>query len=543
MRNLNHLLVILGLLAMLNFVAACSDNAGDEKPSGDGDRTDGDAPDGDGGDGDAGDGDAPDGDGSDGDAPDGDGPLPGELACIVDPAAIDRAEVIAFAPASVPHDEVTFSVLVQSGAMTPDGAILWTYTSDNQPKRLKVWRTLDEAGSVALVVDSDVSPQDGYIKHRVTGLAPKTEYHYAFFAMNGEQALGRSLIGRFKTAFPEGCLAPLVIGGTHGTNFSKQPYKALEITATYDLDMFVHLGDYSYNDNAVLDGGLTKFRETVSIDAFRSIWHRTLDDPGFRELLAATGQYIVRDDHEVCDNSCLEHSNFREDIHRTGMDAMIETLPIEADGHKIWRSYRWGDTAEIFLLDQRSERLPETRETPDAIYIGREQMDWLKAELKASTAHFKIILNSVPITLFDHPIWLMAHDRWQGYPAQREEILDHIVNEGIENVWWLTGDFHLGSVNRLQSSGPYAAMWEIMMGPGGNDGNPIWSLVNGDLEIYPPEEIIPPHQFDFFYGHKATTIVTFDPIRDVVHVLFFDAETGAPLYDKELTWTPYNANP
>ncbi len=465
-----------------------------------------------------------------------DEPLPDEIGCEVDPDVEDGARSENFDPEGVAYDTNVFTVLVQAGSMTESEAILWTYAEDDQPKRLRVWRQGEEAGTVKLVFDEDVTPAEGYIKRRVMGLAARTDYSYAFFTMDGESFVGRSMIGHFRTAFPPGCLAPLVIGGTHGTNAGKQPFKALEITATYDLDLFVHLGDYSYNDGAVLDDGA--FREEVTSENFRTIWKRTLDDPGMRALLPSTGQYIVRDDHEVCDNSCLEDSDFREEIHFTGMDAFIETTPVDAEGYKLWRSYEWGDTAEIFLLDCRSERVPDTRQTEEATYIGPGQMAWLKQSLSDSQAHFKIILNSVPITLFDHVIWLMDFDRWQGYAAQREELLDFILDEGIENVWWLTGDFHLGSVNRVQSSGEYASMWEIMMGPGGNDGNPIWPLYNGELPIYTPEEIAPPEQFDFFYGEKATTIVTFDPIRDTVHVLFFDAETGESLYDKELAWTP-----
>lgn len=479
-------------------------------------------------------------DGDETEATDGDSdePLPDEMGCEVDAASIDGGELVDFVAEDITHDREVFSVLVQSGSMTKDAAIVWTYVEDNQPKRLRIWRETPEAGQIALVFDDTVTPTDGFIKERIGGLAPKTEYHYAFFTMEGDTPQSRSMIGRFKTAFPEGCLAPIVIGGTHGTNFNKQPFKALEITSTYDLDMFIHLGDYSYNDSAVLADG--RFREEVKIEDYRALWRRTLDDEGFRRLLSATGQYIVRDDHEVCDNSCLEAEKFREDILHTGLNSFLENTPVEAsDGYKFWRSYRWGDTAEIFVLDCRTERKPETRESEQAVYIGQAQMDWLKEELASSEAHFKIILNSVPITLFDHHIWLMQHDRWQGYQAQREEILSHIIDAGVENVWWLTGDFHLGSVNRIQSSGAYASMWEIMMGPGGNDGNPIWPMVNGQMELFPPEEVVPPEQFDFFYGEKATTIVTFDPIRDNVHIRFFDAETGEVLYDKKLQWIPY----
>jgi len=465
--------------------------------------------------------------------------LPDEMGCEVDAQSVDYAQTIQLDPESISLNTEVFTMLIQSGSMTKNEATLWTYAADNLSKRLKVWRESEVADSIELVFDEDVNAEEGYIKHRVSGLAPKTEYYYAFFEQADSEPTGRSMIGRFKTAFPDGCMAPLVIGGTHGTNYAKKPYKALEITATYDLDMFVHLGDYTYNDDAVWKD--LNFLDQPSMEKNRELWVKTLDDPGFEALLPTTGLYIVRDDHEICDNMCLENNDFEQEFFYTGMDSLFETTPIEHEDYKLWRSYKWGDTAEIFLLDCRSERVPDSRETEDATYIGALQMEWLKEGLKNSNAHFKIIMNSVPITKFDHPIWFMEFDRWQGYPAQREELLDHIVDSGIENVWWLSGDFHLGSVNRVESSGPYASMWEIMMGPGGNDGNPIWPFVNGELDMYPPEEVVPSQQFDFLYGLKATTIVTFDPIKDTVHILFFDAETGESLYDKEISWEPISA--
>ena len=67
---------------------------------------------------------------------------------------------------------------------------------------------------------------------------------------------------------------------------------------------------------------------------------------------------------------------------------------------RIWRSFRWGHSAEVFVLDCRGERRPSTRSvnpTRESVYISRAQMDWLKAGLRASPAVFKFIVNSVPI--------------------------------------------------------------------------------------------------------------------------------------------------
>ena len=114
-----------------------------------------------------------------------------------------------------------------------------------------------------------------------------------------------------------------------------------------------------------------------------------------------------------------------------------------------------------FILDCRQERTPSRGE-----YVSVAQMTWLKSALSSSPCHFKVILNSVPIAQLPD-VWLMEDDRWQGYPRQRDELLNFIVDTPIDNVWFLAGDFHIGAVWRVESSGPRQQIWEILCGPGG----------------------------------------------------------------------------
>ena len=89
--------------------------------------------------------------------------------------------------------------------------------------------------------------------------------------------------------------------------------------------------------------------------------------------------------------------------------------------NRLWRSYRWGRTAEILLLDARTERLPSTR-LDDGVYLGDEQLEHVKTRLAESDCAFKIVLNSVPVTTMP-PVWPSDDDRWQGYQRQRDELL------------------------------------------------------------------------------------------------------------------------
>jgi len=156
-------------------------------------------------------------------------------------------------------------------------------------------------------------------------------------------------------------------------------------------------------------------------------------------------------------------------------------------------------------------------------------MDWLKNALVASPCHFKIILNSVPITeLSEH--WPSAEDRWQGYPAQRAELLDFLDSADLDNVWFISGDFHLGSVGRVDLPGVRRNRWEILVGPGATVSNPLALL--GETIPEQRDKYFPVEQFIYFNYRWSSTVLTFDPERDAVRVVFTQAEDGQVAFDQ-----------
>jgi alkaline phosphatase D len=134
-----------------------------------------------------------------------------------------------------------------------------------------------------------------------------------------------------------------------------------------------------------------------------------------------------------------------------------------------------------------------------------------------------VVLNSVAITNMPLAWDLGAEDRWEGYPAQRDELLEFIYDNELRNVWFLTGDFHIGFVGRVEPRGPGNNLYEIALGPGGNGPNPLGvglSLLD---------------QFEFHtVDPEVATYLTFDPLEDVVRVVFTDKD-GEVLYDESLS--------
>lgn len=452
--------------------------------------------------------------------PTSDSPRPTELT--VD-RSVDGATSVAFDPSAVAEDAAHFDLGVQAGAMREGTAILWTHVSDPGAVTLRVWRESDAAGEVMLAVEQPADSADGgFVHSAVSGLAPATRYSYAYFTGSAPAFGGRSPIGSFVTPPPPRMASTIRVAASTCTNQSSAPFEALTRMAAEDPDVFVHVGDILYQDG------------NTTLPEYRATWAAQLADPGFRDILTATGAYWTWDDHEVTDSG--DYYDIPDAQRDIAHDTYFESLaaePIDRGGQRsLYTSYAWGDAVEFIVMDSRGERDPSSRLTPAARYVSPEQLAFVQARLMNSTARFKVVLNSVPITNLPIPPWALEEDRWQGYAAQREALVSFIVDNAIENVWFLTGDFHLGFVSRLDVDGGARDIWEIAVGPGGSaGGNPIPLLVdNGTLD---EEDAFPCGMFA--YWSSATNVATtidFDGGAGTVHVVFTDAASGEALFDE-----------
>lgn len=432
-----------------------------------------------------------------------------------EPEPNDGARLIDFDPVAIPADPEAFPIGVQASGLESTSALLLAAATSGEAQRLRIWRDA-EPGRVKLVQELELQPEDGFLRTRIRGLGPG-RYRYAFFDSNLSR---RSPIGTFRTPFAPDDLRPLSIGGLVCSHQRNRPFRALELVAADPPDVLCHLGDMSYNDAA------------RTLDEYRALWRDQLSQPGYVDAFASAGLYATWDDHEIDNNFSM--TSVEPERFAAGRQAYLETVAIEPGvGGRLWRSYRWGKTAEFFVLDCRSERLPSTRQTPEAQYLSRAQLDWLKDGLVRSPCRYKVILNSVPITRFPE-LWAPGlADRWEGYPAQRAELLDHLVAQDLTGVLFLTGDFHCGFISRIEPEGPASRYFEIAVGPTANGPNPLTIL--SESGAVPRGDVFPEGQFLFGSGVvAATTTVTLDPLNEEVGVRFVDARSatkGNVLYD------------
>jgi alkaline phosphatase D len=389
----------------------------------------------------------------------------------------------------------SFPLGLASGDATPWSSMVWTRYAGAASLVVAVWQ-MDGARHTRVLLAPAV-PVDGFVHVDVIALTPGAVHRYAFMEQVNGALVRRSPIGRFRTAPAPDALVPVTFGAVSCTANGRTMSTLERAGARTDLDLFCLLGDTSYNDGA------------ASRTDFRGRWAENLGTTGYRRLRQNIGLCATWDDHEVTNDWNPETTS--STLVATATGAFFEHLPIRRSAeapNRVYRKFRWGSTAEFFVLDSRSERRPSTRNGSGAQYLSRAQMDWLKNGLATSPAVFKVVLNSVPITNFPGLFDFVANDRWEGYPAARNEILGWVDGRAIPGVLWVAGDFHMASTGRVSASGAGSRAIEVLAGPGAQVANPLGLTLLGN------------RQFDYVSLANNYASLALDPMSRQVRVTY-----------------------
>ncbi|MFE5550113.1 alkaline phosphatase D family protein [Streptomyces sp. NPDC056534] len=382
---------------------------------------------------------------------------------------------------------------VASGDPLPDGIVLWTRVTpvpDAAPGS-GLGNATDVEWSVATdprfttAIASGVirtGPQtDHTVKADVRGLKPATTYWYRFRVQGVE-----SPVGRTRTApAPHANVDQLRFGVVSCANWEAgyfSPYRHL--VARGDLEAVLFLGDYIYEyatgEYSARDLVVRVHKpahEIVSLADYRLRHGTYKTDPDLQALHASLPAIAIWDDHEFANNATPEgaenHQPLTEGTWSARMaaakQAYFEWMPVRTSvAGTTYRWLRYGKLADIALLDLRSFRSAQGNwgpggdvDDPDRTLTGRAQMDWLKSGLTRSDAAWRLIGNSVmmsPVKFLSLPAYLLRPlakllglpqeglaintDQWDGYTADRRELLDHLKATRIEDTVFLTGDIH-----------------------------------------------------------------------------------------------------
>jgi alkaline phosphatase D len=358
--------------------------------------------------------------------------------------------------------------------------------------RLEVARDRDFRHVVASHTIATSGARNHSVKARVGHLAPHERYFYRF-----ETRDRHSPVGRFQTALPADSRQAVRFAFFSCADYTHGYYNGYELMRDEDVDFVVCLGDYIYAEayhsvaggTGVRDDHIGKVnpqhsnyvREALTLADYRAKYALYRSDRSLRDLHARFPMITIWDDHEVQDNYAggetdggldpsLRYSQTRR---RGAYKAFFESMPFYGGPTKqVYRHLRHGRHVDLILPDQRKYRANQPCGDAVAVpcadydqprnFLGRRQMGWLKRRLSASKATWKVIGSEtmmMPAKVTGGAYY--GFDNWQGYPQEREELLAHIKDEGIDDVVFITGDIHLflaGDVRTNLGNGPSVAV-------------------------------------------------------------------------------------
>jgi alkaline phosphatase D len=391
-----------------------------------------------------------------------------------------------------------------SGDVSAGSAVVWA-RADRAARMQLEYSTLESFKTIIGVASTEALPERDFTsKVLLEGLPPGQDIFYRIrFEDIGEAGIsGETQVGHFRTAPREqGSISFVWSGDTAGQGWGIDPSRGGMRTYRTMLenspDFFIHSGDHVYADCPVpaelkLPNGeiwrnlVTEEKSDVahSLAQFRGNYKYNLLDDNLRAFNAQVPMLAQWDDHEVTNDwspiGTADETGYAEDgtsrLVARARRAFHEFMPIRPFPEQAGRVYRkigYGPLLDVFLIDMRSYRDStwNKRDDPtDAFILGPVQLAWLKRELAASEATWKVIAADLPIGLISED----AIGLGDGPPQRREceiaDLLFFMKRAGIRNTVWLTADMHYTAAHRYD---PNRAVFQ--------DFEPFWEFVSGPL--------------------------------------------------------------
>ncbi len=406
--------------------------------------------------------------------------------------------IATFAPLSASGQMFTLPNGVASGDVTQTSAVLWAHSTALGEVMFE-YSTFDDFGIIDGYETVVVGDMNQPVKVELSGLIPATQYYYRITDAQNEAA-----VGQFRTPCDIGNYAGFRFGAS-GDWQQAPPFPSLKNVPEHNLDFFIKLGDSIYADSET--PALPGIFQARTLEDFRIKHNENLSARFGSNIMAvmnaSTSILATIDDHEIVDNFAggaipgqspdaqdvhpLEPPLFTDEVnfvnetqvYQDAMQAFQEYHPIRSEvwntpndvlmhgKPKFYRKATYGSDAVVVMLDSRSFRnapLPVVTDpfdanetaaflastfTADRTLLGRAQVECLKNDLFDSQQDgitWKFVIIPEPIQNFGI---INAEDRFEGYAAERTELLKFIHDNNIENVVFIAADFHGTIVNNL----------------------------------------------------------------------------------------------
>ena len=407
---------------------------------------------------------------------------------------------------------------IQFGDVSDGHAMVWSRSDQASRMMIEYAYNSEFNNSVKVTGPYATAESDFTAKQDLTGLlAGKDVYVKVWFEdLTNERNVGEAVIGNFHTIGKNENIRFVWGGdvGGQGWGINKEfgGMKIFETMRQVEPQFFIQSGDSVYSDgpikesvvapngqiwNNIVTPEVSKVAETLN--EFRGRYKYNLLDDNLRRFNAEVPQIWQWDDHEVA-NNWSDSKDLYGDSRYVVKDvpllvsyaaqAFHEYAPLRPhtadEPMRIYRKVSYGKLLDVFVLDMRSYRGPNTAnmqpvEGPDTAFLGEVQVNWLKRELKASKATWKVISADMPIALnvsddyVNNPPqkWEAVANGNDGPAAGREleiaRVLKFIKQKHIENIVWLTADVHYAAAHYFNpekaATDEFTPFWEFVSGP------------------------------------------------------------------------------
>ena len=376
---------------------------------------------------------------------------------------------------------------VASGDPTTTSLVLWARVDDASAP---VTWTLVGADATVEATGRTQPDDQGVVRVEVDGLQSGVDYRYWFdIRDDGDVDAGggeRSPVGHTRTLAtrPDS----IRLGIACCARWPSGEFTGYRSLVDQDVDLVVHLGDYIYEDGDGGDrGDHDPAHECTTLDDYDRRHAQYRSDTDLQALHAAAPWVATLDDHEIDDHVSrfsVGRSSAGEvdaERRRAGVAAHARWMPQMTHGNGPTpndRHVAFGDLCDLVLVDTRlgGREAPigdggpavEPTDAESPRLLTDAQWQWLDEIVGRSTASWILLGSQVQVAPLRLGWWptrsgsgrfpirlapIVNPDQWDGYPAERQRLIDLLDRHDRDDVVILSGDLHARFATSLRREG------------------------------------------------------------------------------------------
>lgn len=344
-----------------------------------------------------------------------------------------------------------FSHSVASGDPQLHGVVLWTkldsIVGESAPLSWEI-ATDFTFQNITNHGETNALAKDGFIcKVIADQLQAGTTYYYRFKHQDQYSPTGRT------RTLPEKA-DTIRLGIVNCSKYTGGFYNAYQALATIEnIDAVVHLGDYIYESGPTTDSSSywpafvatgrqhDPMHECMTTEDYNTRYSQYKKDEDLQLLHERYPMIVIWDDHEIPGWGKKGDWQERKKVAIKAYHDWLPTTPgLNLD---IYRSFQFGNLVNLLMVDPRHcckdkpVKKKEALKDTSRHIIGNKQLKWIQNDILKNHAAWNVFGNPLLFALKGN-----GWERWQGYPYDRDRLLNFMQENDNLNYLFVTGNAH-----------------------------------------------------------------------------------------------------